>query len=218
MEPIYARPGHPQTKGKLERWFGTVAQMFVPEAQLVVEKNPAMTVADFNRLFLEWLTWYNNEKPHKELPHRSPPGSEYFVAGRIHRPLQCSVDWDFWIATSQGWKVTKVNEVSYKGARYALPPGHAGCKVEIRERDGRIEVRYKGDLLATHVSAPAELAGLKAPKTRRVAKSGTIWYRGAHYTVGYRLGGKTVTVRETSAGTLLLVYLDGVLTREISLK
>lgn len=53
INPIFARPNHPQTKGKLERWFGTVKQMFLIEAHHKVEIDPTMSLAEFNRSFKE---------------------------------------------------------------------------------------------------------------------------------------------------------------------
>ncbi|MFX0097965.1 MAG: DDE-type integrase/transposase/recombinase [Candidatus Hodarchaeota archaeon] len=57
VEPIFASPRHPQTKGKLERWFGTVVQGFLAEARFRVEKETRMTIAGFNKLLGEWISW-----------------------------------------------------------------------------------------------------------------------------------------------------------------
>ena len=216
VQPIFATVDHPQTKGKLERWFGTVAATFVVEARVALGKNPDLTVGDLNQMFQEWLHWYNIEKPHRKLPGKCPPAPVYFdTPGRVFRPLETAVDWGRWTARLETRKVTKYNTISFKGKGLAIPPGHAGLRVEVRFLDGMLEVYYKDVLLATHVVDPAELADLGPSKTRRVSNAGTIGYKGTHYTVSYKLAGKIVTVREANAGTLLLVYLDGVLVKEI---
>ena len=61
IKPIFAKPYHPQTKGKLERWFGTVKQMFLIEARFHVKNNPECTLADFNQMLEDWVSWYNTE-------------------------------------------------------------------------------------------------------------------------------------------------------------
>lgn len=65
IKPIFAKPKHPETKGKLERWFGTVKQMFLGEARFKVKNNPSCTLTDFNQMLKEWVDWYNTEKSHR---------------------------------------------------------------------------------------------------------------------------------------------------------
>jgi len=202
VEPIYSRPGHPQTKGKLERFFRTVADMFVPEAQLAVGKNPDMTLAALNRTFQEWLAWYNAEKSHKELPHRCSPARPFYGdPERVHRPLQCAVDWDRWTTKVQTRQVRKTNEIAYKGRMYPVPPGHIGCQVEVRALDGQINLFYKDTPLASHPVEPAEVISAKVPLTRRVAANGTVGYQGAERYVGQKYAGTSVRFgRRTMAG------------------
>ncbi len=45
---LYHAPDHPQTKGKIERWFGTVMSSFMPEAQHLVTTRPVLTLAQLN--------------------------------------------------------------------------------------------------------------------------------------------------------------------------
>ncbi len=48
IKPIFARARHPQTKGKLERFFGTVKSMFLSEARFQAKQHPEWTLSDFN--------------------------------------------------------------------------------------------------------------------------------------------------------------------------
>ncbi len=219
VEPIYARPGHPQTKGKLERFFRTVAEMFVPEAQLAVEKKPEMAVADLNQMFQDWLAWYNGEKSHKELPHRCPPAKPFYGdPERVYRPLQGAVDWERWVTRVDTRQVRKTNEIAYKSKMYPLPAGYMGCTVEVREANGHLNVFYKDTPLASHALKPAEVTAAKIPVTRRVSPNGTIGYGGAQRYVGQKYAGTSVTAWEANEGTTLLVYIDGVLVKEVPLK
>jgi transposase InsO family protein len=218
VEPIYSRPGHPQTKGKIERWFRTVAEMFVPEAQLAVERNPDMTLPELNQMFQEWLAWYNSEKSHKELPHRHPPAKSFYGdAGRVYRPLQGAVDWERWVTKVQTRRVRKTNEVAYKTKMYSVPEGYMGCTVETREADGRLNIFYNDALLASHALEPVVVAPVPGPVTRRVSSNSTIGYGSGHPYVGQKYAGSTVEAWEANEGRTLLVYLDGVLVKEVPL-
>src|SRR5271157_4403861 len=69
---LFHAPNHPQTKGKLERWFGTVMSKFVPEARRLIESNPHLTLAEFNSKFAEWIEWYNHRHRHSSLNGQAP--------------------------------------------------------------------------------------------------------------------------------------------------
>ena len=114
VEPIFARPHHPQTKGKLERWFGVVIQMFLVEERIKIKENPAMTMDDVNKDFAIWLHYYNYEKPHRSLHGKSPDQIYLETEPRVYRPLETLVNWDLWINTTSRRKVTKYNQVKYE--------------------------------------------------------------------------------------------------------
>lgn len=95
IRPIFARAHHPQTKGKIERFFKTVVQMFLVEARPFVKKHPNYSLSDFNDLFNEWVDWYNTEKAHASLPDRTSPNKIYFnQENRIFRPLKSTINWE----------------------------------------------------------------------------------------------------------------------------
>lgn len=124
IKPIFAKPNHPQTKGKLERWFGTVKQMFLMEARLKVKNNPHYSLTEFNHLFENWVKWYNTEKSHRSLPGNNPPIKRYLNTGdRIFRPLKIKVNWTRWLHELEMRKVNKYNEIHYKAQKFYIPPG-----------------------------------------------------------------------------------------------
>jgi len=92
---IFAKPDHPETKGKIERWFRTVNSTFLLEARNCVKKNPKWSLADFNEEFKKWGRWYNVEKPHRSLPNNATPGRIFYESKeRVFRPLEIKIDWD----------------------------------------------------------------------------------------------------------------------------
>jgi len=218
VQPVFARPSHPQTKGKLERWFGTVRSGFLLDARLAVERDPTVNLGAFNALFGEWLRRYNLETPHRSLPGHCPPAQVYFhAADRVHRPLQVIVDWNQWVNTHLQRKVTKYNLISFKGESLAVPPGYAGCKVDVVELEATVEIYHRDNLLVSHPVDPARFLPGRETKSRKVAHNGIIQYKGKYLTVGYKLAGQVVEVWEASAGTELLVYLGGVLLKKFAL-
>lgn len=215
IQPIFAKPNHPQTKGKLERWFGTVKQMFLIEARHEVKLTPKSTLTDFNLKIKTWVEWYNTKKPHRSLPGNATPATRFFDSdNRIFRPLQSKVNWNRWLNEVEIRKVTKYNEISYKSQKYGMPPGYMGTRVEVIEYPDKIEIYYRDQLIITH---PYDVPIIKRREKRKITHAGTIMYKGTPYTVDYKLAGKTVEVQELNDGKNLLVYLNDVLIKTLDL-
>ena len=212
VKPIFARPHHPETKGKIERWFGTVRRMFLIEERYHLKINPECTLADFNERFKEWVQWYNTKKAHRSLPESGPPARIFFnTEDRIFRPLETPVNWNKWLHEMSQRKVDKINQISYKAQKFEVPPGHSGSKIEVIEYDGKLELYFKDKCLITH-PYNVEISPEKiALKSRKIGKNGTISYKGTYYMIDYKLAGKVVEIQETNLGRNLLVYLDKVL-------
>jgi len=215
IKPIFAKPNHPQTKGKLERWFGTVKQMFLGEARFKVKQNPDYTLTDFNQIFKNWVEWYNTEKPHRSMPGNNPPIKRYFdTEDRFFRPLQANVNWNRWLHEIEQRKVNKYNEIHYKSQKFHVPPGYSGTRVEVIEYEDKIELYYRDQLIITHsYNVPIN----QKKKIRKITHNGTIRYKGKLYNIDYKLSGKTVEVQEINDGKNILVYLKGVLLKTLDL-
>jgi len=213
IKPIFAKPNHPQTKGKLERWFGTVKQMFLGEARFEVKWNPGYILTDFNQMFKKWVDWYNTEKSHRSLPKNCPPAKRFLEAeDRIFRPLQANINWDRWLYEVEQRKVNKYNEIHYKTQKYHVPPGYSGTRVEVIEYEDKIELYYRDQLIITHsYNVPIK----QKRKKRKITHNGTIKYKGKDYNIDYKLAGKTVEVQEINEGKNLLVYLNSVLLKTL---
>ena len=215
IKPIFAKPRHPETKGKLERWFGTVRTMFLGEARFNVKNNPNCTLTDFNQMLKEWVDWYNTEKSHRSLPEKCAPVKRYLdVKDRIFRPLKANVNWTRWLHEVEQRKVSKYNEIHYKAQKFKVPPGFSGTKLDVIEYEDKIEIYHKEKLIVNHAYiVPIVIKR----KTRKITRAGVIMYKGKYYTIDYKMSGKTVEVQEINAGKNLLVYLNGVLLKTIDL-
>jgi putative transposase len=215
IEPIFARINHPQTKGKLERWFGTVKQMFLGEARLHVKSYSKCTLTDFNKMFKEWVNWYNLEKPHRSLPGNRPPIKRFLdTDGRVFKPLVATVNWNRWLHEVEERKVNKYNEIHYKSQKFNVPPGYSGTKVEVIEYEDKIELYYREHLITSH---PYNVTILLKRQKRKITHAGVIMYKGKPHSIDYKLAGKTVEVQEINEGKNLLVYLNGVLLKALNL-
>ncbi len=219
VEPIFSKPRHPQTKGKLERWFETVIRSFLAEARFYVQSHPETTLEYLNRMLQEWVHWYNFEKKHRSLPGLVPPATMFLEnPKRVHRPLETTIDWERWFLISGTRKVTKYNNISYKKETIQLPPGYMGCKVTLMDCDGKIEVYFKDCCLASHVVDQDFMAIKNKKFLRTVSPNGLVKYRQQAYNVGSLLAGKKVIVQETCNGTKIAIYIDEVLFEEFDKK
>ena len=210
IEPIFAERNHPQTKGKLERWFETVTQMFLIEARIFAKQNPKCSLTELNERFQAWVLWYNTQKPHGSLPNKTTPERVFLeTKDRVYRPLEVKIEWDKWLHDSDERKVTKYNTISYKGQTIAIPPGFSLSKVTVIEYEDKLEIYHKETLIHNCPYSVPVRSSKKANIRRVVRKNGTISYNGKWYTIDYKLAGKTVEVQEANNRRTLLVYLHG---------
>jgi transposase InsO family protein len=207
VKAVHHGPHHPQTKGKLERFFGTVSSKFVPEARHDATTNQRMTIAALNKSFSEWLEKYNTKYKHRSLAGKTPAEVYLDHPDRIYRQLLVPIDWDAWIVTPLRRKVSKQNIIEIEGHKFQLPPGHAGLRVEIRRYEDRYEVFSGNVLLDTFKKAPQNVKDPNAIE-RKVSAVGTFKYKRRAYYVDYKLAGKVVRIQEAVNGKELLIY-DG---------
>jgi transposase InsO family protein len=65
------KPAHPQTQGKIERFWQTLKSWLAAQAP-----QPA-TIAQLQALLDDFTTVYNQQRPHRSLPHRATPATAY---------------------------------------------------------------------------------------------------------------------------------------------
>lgn len=65
------RPNHPQTQGKVERFWQTLKKWLAAQ-----DPQPA-DLAQLQALLDTFTTYYNQQRPHRSLPHRATPATAY---------------------------------------------------------------------------------------------------------------------------------------------
>jgi transposase InsO family protein len=219
IKPIFARKHHPQSKGKIERIFGTVIQEFLLPLRATLEETSKITISELNQRLKDWIQWYNEKKPHRSLPHRKPPAILYWDdTKRMTRPLETQVDWNQWLNAYDERKINKYNEILYQTHNLKLPPGYVGCVVDVLPLEDRFEMYHHGQLICTVKKNHEEYYPSKAPIFRTLAANGIFHYKSHWYSVDYKLAGKKVEIQEGDEGRTLLVYLDKILIKCLSVK
>lgn len=69
------RPCHPQTQGKIERYHRSLKQW-------LSARPPASSIDELNEQLAELQHVYNEERPHRALGRRTPPGEAYRAKGK----------------------------------------------------------------------------------------------------------------------------------------
>lgn len=141
VDLIYARPYHPQSRGKNERFHRSLkAEVFALER--------FASFSDVQRAFDRWREVYNFERPHEALD-LAPPASRYRPSSRPMPRKTPAVDYD------QGETLRTVSTtkayISFKGQLWKVPQAFRGERVAIRplSQDGRYGVFFASRKIAT---------------------------------------------------------------------
>lgn len=120
---VHSRPGRPQGRGKIERFFATVRSQFLVE----IGDDQLSSLEDLNRRFIAWLETRYHHTVHRETT-MSPIAR--FTAGAIPDvPSPAELREAFlWSETRT---VTRTAMVSLHGNRYEVDPALVGRKVQL---------------------------------------------------------------------------------------
>ena len=135
---VHSRPGRPQGRGKIERFFRTVRDQFLVE----IEHRGVTDIAELNRLFTGWVETVYHRNVHSETGQT--PIERYSVAMPFKLPTPAQLHEAFlWSETRT---VTKTATVSLHGNTFEVDAALIGRKVELVFDPfdlTTIEVRYE---------------------------------------------------------------------------
>jgi putative transposase len=127
IRPIHSTPYAPNTKGKIERFFGTVRSQFLPE----VESAKLTTLEELNASFQAWVELIYHQVVHSEMG-QAP--LERFQQGLSQITLRQADPAK--LREAFLWRdkrtVTRTATLSLQGNRYSVDPLLAGQQVELR--------------------------------------------------------------------------------------
>ena len=136
---VHSRPGKPEGRGKIERFFRTVRDQFLIE----VDQHGVDDLDQLRTSFTAWLERRYHRRAHSETG-QTP--LERFTAEGIPEVAGPELlrEAFLWSATRQ---VTKTATISFQGNRYELDPALVGRQVELIFDPfdlARIEIRWNG--------------------------------------------------------------------------
>jgi putative transposase len=164
MRPIFSAPGQPRGRGRIERFFETVNQMFLCTLPGYIEAGAVrgraeLTVADLDRGFLEFLREYH-ARPHSET--KIPPQERWQHGGFVPRMAASLEQLDLLLLTVAKMRKIQADGVRFQGMRYIDPTlaAYVGESVVLRydPRDvAEVRLFHQGKFLCRAICP--ELAG-----------------------------------------------------------
>jgi len=153
---VHSRPGRPQGRGKIEKFFRTVRDQFLVEFAGrgdAADGSPAAEVAELNRLFSAWVAAGYHQSVHSET---GQPPLERWAAG-IPSPLPLPAPGQLREAFlwSERRTVKKTATVSLHGNLYQVDPSLVGSTIEL--------VFDPFDLTSIQVRRKGKPAGVAVP-------------------------------------------------------
>ena len=135
---VHSRPGRPEGRGKIERFFRTVRGQFLIE----IETRPPADLAELNRLFAGWVETVYHPRVHSETGQA--PIERYLAGGPFTIPTPDRLHEAFlWSETRT---VTKTATVSLHGNTFEVDAALVGRKIECVFDPfdlTRIEIRFQ---------------------------------------------------------------------------
>ena len=120
---VHSRPGRPQGRGKIERFFATVRSQFLVE----IRDDQLASLEELNRLFTAWVETRYHRRPHRET--EQSPLARFTAAGIPDVPTPQQLREAFlWSETRN---VTKTAMVSLHGNHYEVDPALVGRRVQL---------------------------------------------------------------------------------------
>jgi transposase InsO family protein len=123
---IHTKPYDPESKGKIERFFGTVRRCFYPS--LVNE--PTNSLEELNKRFWEWLDQDYHRKVHAGI--NTTPLDAYLAQIDLVRHISDSsaLDFIFWHRLTR--KVRNDGTITIQKKIFQVPLRYVGMRIEIR--------------------------------------------------------------------------------------
>jgi putative transposase len=123
IQLVHSRPGRPQGRGKIERFFATVRSQFLVE----IADDQLATLDELNDLFTAWVETRYHHRPHRETSQS--PLERFTAAGIPDVPTPAQLREAFlWSETRT---VTKTAMVSLHGNHYEVDPALVGRRVQL---------------------------------------------------------------------------------------
>ena len=121
---IHSRPGRPEGRGKIERFFRTVREQFLVE----LDRRPSVSLEELNRSFTAWVESVYHRTVHSETGQS--PLERFHAAGPVPAPPAESVlrEAFLWAETRT---VSKTGTFGMHGNDYEVEAELAGHKVEL---------------------------------------------------------------------------------------
>lgn len=125
----HTQPYDAASKGKIERFFGTVKTRFFP----LLKVKPASSLEELNRRFWQWLEEDYHRKVHSSLG--MPPLDMYFSQTSRLKLVDDPASLDPLFFKRENRKVKHDGTVSIDKKLYEVPPKYIGQRIEIRFDD-----------------------------------------------------------------------------------
>ena len=121
---VHSRPGQPSSRGKVERFFGTVRTQFLVELDA---RGGAGDLAELNELFGAWLEGVYHRSRHSETGET--PLERQMRGRKLRRPSPAELREAFLWSASR--TVDKTAAVAMFGNHYEVDPALVGTRVEL---------------------------------------------------------------------------------------
>ncbi len=139
---VHTRPGEPQGRGKIERFFRGVREQF-----LAVRWRPLMTLDELNAAFWDWVERDYHRRPHQGLQGQTPLEAWAAKADQLQRRPRVQPERLDDIFRRRLVRLVKRDRTfSLHGCLWEAPVEVVGCRIEVLcpfQAEEPVEIRYQ---------------------------------------------------------------------------